>query len=96
MYPRMFKAITERKLITDLAWDAIIDSSEVGYQKPQEIFLLITVKNILQQLAKEAGKRFFMILKTLRGQAKSLGTYYVSDARDRRYLNVFIDRSNPV
>lgn len=34
MYPRMLNAIIERKLIPDLEWNAIVDSSVAGYQKP--------------------------------------------------------------
>ncbi len=35
MYPRMLNAIKVKELIPDIAWNSIIDSSEVGYQKPE-------------------------------------------------------------
>lgn len=35
LYPRMYGAINERGLMPDAEWDAIVDSSNVGYQKPQ-------------------------------------------------------------
>lgn len=34
MYPRMLEAIKEYGLLPELEWDAIIDSSVVGHQKP--------------------------------------------------------------
>ncbi len=39
MYPRMLALIKENQLIPDIEWDAVVDSSSVGYQKPdREIF----------------------------------------------------------
>lgn len=35
MYPRMFQTINQHKLLPDIAWDAIVDSSVVGLQKPE-------------------------------------------------------------
>lgn len=35
MYPRMLNAIKAKELIPDIAWNSIIDSSVVGYQKPE-------------------------------------------------------------
>lgn len=39
MYPRMLVKIHEANLLDEIDWDVVIDSSEVGYQKPEkEIF----------------------------------------------------------
>lgn len=35
-YPRMLNLVQERKLIPDVEWDAVVDSSVVGYQKPDQ------------------------------------------------------------
>lgn len=35
MYPRMLERIIESGLLPDIEWDVIIDSSIVGYKKPQ-------------------------------------------------------------
>jgi len=43
MYPNMLNLIIKKKLIPDLKWDAIVDSSIVGFVKPQkEIYELAT------------------------------------------------------
>ncbi len=34
MYPRMLSSITAKKLIPDLDWNVVVDSSVVGHQKP--------------------------------------------------------------
>jgi HAD superfamily hydrolase (TIGR01509 family) len=34
MYPRMLNAIKDKELIPSIDWDVVIDSSIVGYQKP--------------------------------------------------------------
>ena len=40
-YPRMLPAIQQNKLLPNIEWDVVIDSSVVGFQKPQpEIFAL--------------------------------------------------------
>lgn len=36
MYPRMLNAIKAKKLIPPIHWDAVVDSSIVGFQKPDE------------------------------------------------------------
>lgn len=36
MYPRMLSSIQAKKLLPDIEWDVIVDSSVVGYQKPNE------------------------------------------------------------
>jgi len=36
MYPRMLTLINERNLIPDVKWDVVVDSSVVGYQKPDD------------------------------------------------------------
>ncbi len=35
MYPRMLATINSKKLIPDIEWNAIVDSSVVGHQKPE-------------------------------------------------------------
>ncbi len=35
MYPRMLSMIRENKLIPELEWDSVVDSSIVGFQKPE-------------------------------------------------------------
>lgn len=36
MYPRMCAELVHRQLIPNIAWKTIIDSSQVGFQKPEE------------------------------------------------------------
>lgn len=36
MFPRMFEGVVKRNLIPDIEWNAIVDSSKVGFQKPDE------------------------------------------------------------
>ncbi|PIY80694.1 MAG: hypothetical protein COY80_01520 [Candidatus Pacebacteria bacterium CG_4_10_14_0_8_um_filter_42_14] len=56
MYPRMLSLIQEKKLVPDLAWDVVVDSSLVGYQKPEtEIFLLA------EKLAKVEPNQIFFV-----------------------------------
>jgi FMN phosphatase YigB (HAD superfamily) len=47
MYPGLLNAIKDRKLLPDIKWHAVIDSSVVGYQKPD--------KEIFEIAEKEAG-----------------------------------------
>lgn len=35
MYPRMFGLIKKRNILPPVKWDVIIDSSKIGYQKPE-------------------------------------------------------------
>ena len=35
-YPRMLEEIIKRELIPNIKWDVIVDSSAIGYQKPDE------------------------------------------------------------
>lgn len=45
MYPGMLNAIHARKLLDDFVWDVTIDSSIVGFQKPDpEIYTIATEK----------------------------------------------------
>ncbi len=44
MYPRMFDAIQEHGILPDIQWDTIIDSSVVGFQKPDGKFFEIAEK----------------------------------------------------
>ena len=44
MYPRMLSAITEKGLLPNIAWDAVIDSSIVGAQKPEDQIFKIAEK----------------------------------------------------
>lgn len=43
-YPRMLKEIENSNLIPHISWDAIVDSSAVGYQKPEEKIFEIAEK----------------------------------------------------
>lgn len=39
MYPRMFESLLENEILPPVSWEIIIDSSKVGFQKPdKEIF----------------------------------------------------------
>ncbi len=41
MYPGMLALIQQQNLISPISWDVVVDSSKVGYQKPdKEIFVL--------------------------------------------------------
>lgn len=44
-YPRMFNLVQQKNLIPNIVWDVVVDSSVVGYQKPdQAIFELAEMK----------------------------------------------------
>lgn len=46
MYPRMLSKIFDKGLLPEIDWDVIIDSSEIGFQKPQqEYFEIAEVKS---------------------------------------------------
>lgn len=46
MYPRMLNKIIEKGLLPNIDWDVIVDSSIVGYKKPQdEIYEIAEVKS---------------------------------------------------
>ncbi len=43
-YPRMFNLVKEKKLIPDVDWDVVVDSSVVGYQKPEQAIFELAEK----------------------------------------------------
>ncbi len=43
-FPRMLDLVQENKLIPDIEWDVVIDSSVVGYQKPEDDIFEIAEK----------------------------------------------------
>lgn len=56
MYPRMLPLIRNRDLIPDIAWDEVVDSSIVGYQKPEQ-----GIFEVAEKMAKiEPSKIFFI------------------------------------
>ncbi len=60
MYPRMLNVLMEKELIPNEKWDAIIDSSVVGFQKPdKEIF------EIAEVTANVPGNEILFIENTL-------------------------------
>lgn len=43
-YPRMFNLVKEKNLIPDVDWDVVVDSSVVGYQKPEQAIFELAEK----------------------------------------------------
>lgn len=60
MYPRMFPLIKERNLLPPVAWDIVVDSTQVGCQKPErEIF------EIAQKKANVQGEEILFVDNSL-------------------------------
>lgn len=49
MYPRMLEKITERALLPSYEWDAVIDSSIEGFEKPEEAIYLLAENRVTVQ-----------------------------------------------
>lgn len=43
-YPRMFDLVKEKNLIPDVDWDVVVDSSVVGFQKPEQAIFELAEK----------------------------------------------------
>ncbi len=56
MYPRMLDAIKAKGLLPTIEWDAIVDSSVVGYQKPDE-----NIYRVAEELVDADPKSIFFI-----------------------------------
>jgi HAD superfamily hydrolase (TIGR01549 family) len=56
MYPRMLSLIKEKKLIPELSWDSEVDSSVVGFQKPES-----GIFEIAEQMAQTDPSQIFFV-----------------------------------
>jgi HAD superfamily hydrolase (TIGR01549 family) len=90
MYPRMLETIYSHQLLPDIEWDAIVDSSVVGYQKPQpemyqkaeemagvephEIFFVDNSEEHLYEAAKQKWRTFLYDTKDPEESNKKLTT----------------------
>lgn len=61
MYPRMLDLIKLNKLIPDIVWDTEVDSSVVGYQKPDN-----QIYSVAEQLAGFSGDEILFVDNTLK------------------------------
>lgn len=70
MYPRMFEAIKKRNILPDILWDTVIDSSVVGYQKPDK-----KIFEIAERVAAVSSEEIFYIDNSIEhvAAAKALG-----------------------
>ena len=57
LYPRMFTAIAKRNIMPNIEWDAVVDSSVVGYQKPDKKIFEIA-KQVAQVSSNEILTRY--------------------------------------
>lgn len=94
MYPGMYKSILENKIIPDIHWDIVIDSSVVGLQKPYtKIYELaekwaningekiLFVENTQRhiEVAKTFGWQTFLYdPKDYEGSSLKLGDYFIN------------------
>lgn len=82
MYPRMFQAIERRKHLPPVSWDAVIDSSIVGYQKPdQELY------EVAEKQAKTKKANVLFVENSIE---------HLSAARDFGWQTFLYDSTNPV
>lgn len=61
MYPRMLNAIIDRKIVPEIKWNVIVDSSIVQLQKPEK-----EIYKIAEKLAGFTGEEIFFIDNTLK------------------------------
>jgi FMN phosphatase YigB (HAD superfamily) len=59
MYPRMLPILQQKNLLPPISWNAVVDSSEVGYQKPQK-----EIYEIAQQKAHVAPQEILFVENT--------------------------------
>ena len=59
MYPGMYNSILDKKIIPDINWDIIIDSSVVGLQKPDP-----KIYELAEKLAGVGGSEIFFVENT--------------------------------
>ncbi len=81
MYPRMFNVLIKKGSIPHFEWDVIIDSSVVGYQKPdRKIF------EIAQELVKAKREEILFVENSIE---------HVKAAKDFGWQTFLYDSSNP-
>lgn len=81
MYPRMFKRILDSDLLPDARWDAVVDSSIIGYQKPQP--------EIYKKAEEEAGVKPSEIFFADNNEE------HVAEATKRGWQTFLYDTQNP-
>lgn len=81
MYPRMLAQIKKQELIPDISWDAIVDSSIVGFQKPEE-----GIYQIAEKMADVEHNEIFFIDNTV---------VHIEAAGKRGWQTILYDPQNP-
>ncbi len=82
MYPRMLPLLQKKQLIPDISWNAVVDSSTAGFQKPEdEIF------EIAEKKAKVPADEIFFVDNSPEN---------VAAAMQRGWQTMLYDPQNPV
>lgn len=81
MYPRMLDAIKAKKLIPDVEWDVVVDSSVVGHQKPDP-----GIFEVAEKLVKTEPSSIFFIDNSVEN---------VEAAKARGWQALLYDPQNP-
>lgn len=81
MYPRMLDSIKAKELLPSVMWDAVVDSSVVGYQKPDE-----EIYCIAEEMASVKPEAIFFIDNS---------EEHVEAAKNRGWQAMLYDPQNP-
>jgi epoxide hydrolase-like predicted phosphatase len=82
MYPRMLNAINAKHLLPDIEWDVVVDSSLVGYQKPDE-----KIYQLAEEMAGVAPESIFFVDNSAE---------HLVGAAKRGWQTLLYDTRNPV
>lgn len=81
MYPRMLSSIMDQKLLDEYLWDVIVDSSVVGFQKPDE-----AIFKLAESMAHLSPAELFFVDNSQKN---------IDAANRRGWKTMFYDSKNP-
>ena len=81
MYPGMYNSILDKKIIPDINWDIVIDSSVVGLEKPDP-----KIYKLAEELAGVGGSEILFVENTLKN---------IEMAKNFDWQTFLYDPSNP-
>lgn len=81
MYPRMLDSIMTKELLPSVIWDAVVDSSVVGHQKPDE-----NIYRVAEEMANVKPEEIFFIDNS---------DEHVEAAKDRGWQAMLYDPQSP-
>lgn len=81
MYPRMLDTIKGAELLPELEWDAVVDSSIVGFQKPEP-----GIFEVAEKMAQVNPEQIFFVDNSEK---------HVEAARERGWQTLLYDPQNP-